>query len=211
MTFQKLFLKIAFALFLLVALSASAQDTLKLKSGSLKRVQILNNNAESVYFKPTPESPNAFYFAKSDIEEIWFENGKKEKILHPELTEDELKLKATILLQTNAHFKKSKNPIQATFDGSLLALSEVNPDDNKTIGISKPYDLSKVFAFQPVSYRPGDFAFLNIVIMVRENNSGKWEQQKLVLAIDHQEKAVLLLDVLTQLNKMLNQKNDPKN
>ncbi|SDK49045.1 hypothetical protein SAMN04487935_3463 [Flavobacterium noncentrifugens] len=199
-----------FALLSLVALSASAQDTLKLKSGSLKRVQILNINDESVHFKPTPESPNAFYFAKSDIEEIWFGNGKKEKILHPELTEEELKLKATTLLQTNAHLKKSKNPIQVLFDSNLLVLSEINPNDNKTIGTSKTYDLSKVFAFQPVSYRTGDFAFLNIVIMVRENDSANWEQQKLVLAIDHQEKAVLLLDVLKQLNEMLNQKNDPK-
>jgi len=197
------------ALLAFAAFSASAQDTLKLKSGSLKRVQILNINDESVHFKPTPESSNAFYFAKSDIEEIWFENGQREKILHPELTEAELKLKAVALLQANAHLKKSKNPLQALFNGNLLVLSEINPDDDQNIATSKTYDFSKVFAFQPVSYRPDDFAFLDIVIMAQENGSVQWEKQKLVLAIDHQEKAVLLLDVLKQLNKMLTGKGNP--
>jgi len=202
MTAQKYTSGIAFFIFLFTAFSASAQDTLKLKSGTLKRVQILNINDETVHFKPTPESPNAFYFAKTDIEEIWFQNGKKETIIHPNLSFDELKAKAIDLLNANAHLEKSKNPIQATFDSDFLVLSD-NGQKRKT------YDLSKVFAFQPLSFRTENLAFINIVVTTKESGSETWIKEKLLLNTESHEKAVLIQATLKKINALLIEKNGP--
>lgn len=202
MTAKKYISAIFFFMFLFTAFSASAQDTLKLKSGSLKRVQILNINDETVHFKPTPESPNAFYFAKTDIEEIWFQNGKKEKLIHPNLSFDELKAKAIDLLNANAHLEKSKNPLQAAFDGDFLALSEQGEK-------GKMYDFSKVFSFQPLSFRSENLAFINIVVTTKNNGSENWIKEKLVLNTESHEKAVLIQATLKKINALLIEKNGP--
>jgi len=184
--------------------SILAQDTLKLKSGTLKRVQILEINDETVHFKPTPESPNAFYFAKTDIDEIWFQNGKKEKITQPNLTLDEIKTKAVGLLNSNAHLGKSKNPVESAFDGDFLVLSEKGAK-------GKTYDLSKVYSFQPLSFRAENLAFLNIVINTKENGSETWAKEKLVLNTESHEKAVLIQATLKKINALLIEKNGPFN
>lgn len=189
-------------IFILFSFLASAQDTLKLKSGSLKRVQILSINDETVYFKPTPESPNAFYFAKTDIEEIWFENGKKEKIFHPNLSLDELKIKAVSLLNANAHLEKSKDAIQTAFESDFLVVSEKSQK-------GKTYDFSKVFSFQPLSFRAENLAFINIVVMTKETGSENWIKDKLVLNTESHEKAVLIQATLKKINALLIEKNGP--
>lgn len=202
MAIQKYFSGIVLTLFSFLGFSVAAQDTLKLKSGSLKRVQILNINDETVHFKPTPESPNAFYFAKTDIEEIWFQNGKKEKLTHPNLSLDELKSKAINLLNTNAHLEKSKDPILAAFESDFLVISEKSQK-------GKTYDFSKVFSFQPLSFRAENLAFINIVIMTKETGSETWVKEKLVLNTESHEKAVLIQATLKKINALLIEKNGP--
>jgi len=204
MTANKYISTVACFFILFFSFSVSAQDTLKLKSGSLKRVQILNINDETVHFKPTPESPNAFYFAKTDIEEIWFQNGKKEKLVHPNLSFDELKAKAVNLLNANAHLEKSKNPIEAVFNGDLLTISEKGQK-------GKTYDFSKVFSFQPLSFRAENLAFINIVVTTKESGSEAWSKQKLVLNTESHEKAVLIQAVLKKINALLIENNGPFN
>lgn len=202
MTAEKIIPSIVVSLF--TAFSVSAQDTLKLKSGSLKRVQIININDETVHFKPTPESPNSFYFAKTDIEEIWFQNGKKEKIISNNPSLEELKAKAIDLLSANAYLGKSKNPIQAAFESNFLILSD-NSQKAKT------YDLSKVFSFQPLSFRGENLAFINIVLNTKNSGSESWAKEKLVLHTENHEKAVLIQATFKKINAFLIEKKEALN
>lgn len=67
---------------LLLSLSIYSQDVVKLKTGIEFNLKIQSNTPESISFEYSKTGYPA-YIAKEDIDEIRFENGTVEKIIHP--------------------------------------------------------------------------------------------------------------------------------
>ena len=187
---------------LLATLSLEAQDIILMNNGADLNVKIIEVKDKVVSYNTAEQNAFPYYMAKTDIAEIRFANGKTEKITHPEITLDQAKNAVQDLVNSGGVFLKDGQELQASFEERFLLLS---PKNGKP-GQGDLYDFTKVIRFDQISFRrdKNNDAFINIWVTIQTSpKSNSWDKSKMVLRLESHEKAVLLFDALTQLNKAL--------
>lgn len=192
---------------LLLSLSIYSQDVVKLKTGIEFNLKIQSNTPESISFEYSKTGYPA-YIAKEDIDEIRFENGTVEKIIHPVKTLQENKDTVIRLVNENAMAEKSGRNFVSSFEGDYLRMIVLSGRDNSELNDGLLFDFSKVYEFHENSLRENNRAYINIwldrIRWPKRKGKDRMDKIKLVIRVDSYEKAELLLSAFKQLNKALN-------
>lgn len=192
-------MKILISSLILCTIAASAQDVVKLSNGADLNIKIIGNNTQTISFLRGAEGGIPYYIAKSEIEEIRFENGSIEKPEHPIITVDQAKSKLINDINLYA-YDPDDHKVSATFDGNYLKLTADKGDYKKGM----VFDLLKLIRFDETSYRREGFAFINIWAPFRvDERKNKWDKFKMVLRVNAHEDAAILTASIKQLNKVL--------
>lgn len=168
-----------------------AQDIIKTTYKANLNVKVLAVD-QTIAYKTDVNSATIYYIAKSEVDEILYENGTSTKIDHPVLTLEEAKNNLITLINAYAYSTDSRDKLSATFEENKLKLSSES-------GATTRYNIAVVTRFDQISYRKDNLAFVNLWTV--KDNRGNWEKTKLILKTQNFEQATLLLDAFIQLNK----------
>jgi len=173
---------------------AQAQDIIKTTYKANLNVKVLAVD-QTIAYKTDANSATTYYIAKSEVDEIIYENGTTTKIDHPEISAEEAKNNLKAIINSYVTYSnKSSDKLTATFEGSNLKLSSESGD-------TALYNIAVVTRFDQISYRKDNQAFVNLWTV--KYNKGNWEKYKLILKTQNFEQATLLLDAFIQANKAI--------